>query len=240
MQLPPLADSVSEALGLFADAAKGAFGSNLRSLVLFGSAAEGKMRATSDVNILIVLDALERAQMDAFREPLRIAHAALNLQAMFVLHAELNEAAEAFANKFDDIRRRHVVLHGDDVVKTLTISRDALVRRVRQVLLNQTLRLRDAYAERSLREEQAAAAIADAAGPLRAAAAAMLELEGRPAADPKSALATLVAGSEHAAVLRYVSEARERRLLEPGVAPNVLFDVARLAEWLHQRAAEMP
>jgi len=240
MQVPALADSVSEALGLFVDAAKNAFGSNLRSIVLFGSAAEGKMRATSDVNILIVLDALDRDQMDAFREPLRIAHAALNVQAMFVLTSELNEAAEAFANKFDDIRRRHVVLHGDDVVKTLTISRDALVRRVRQVLLNQTLRLRDAYAERSLREEQAAAAIADAAGPLRAAAAAILEIEGRPAADPKAALAALVAGTEHSAMLHYISEARERKLLEPGVAADVLFDLARLAAWLHQRAAGMP
>ncbi len=240
MQLPQLAGPVSEALGLFVDAAKSAFGSSLRSIVLFGSAAEGKMRATSDVNVLVVLDALNRSQMDAFREPLRVAHAALNLQVMFVLTPELGEAAEAFANKFDDIRRRHVILHGDDVVKTLTISRDALVRRVRQVLLNQTLRLRDAYAERSLREEQAAAAIADAAGPLRAAAATILELEGSAAPDPKAALAALAAGSEHAAVLRYMSDAREKKLLEPGIAASVLFDVARLAEWMHRRAAELP
>lgn len=240
MSLPPLPEPVSRALDLFADAARTAFGGNLRSLILFGSAAEGKLRATSDVNVLIVLRALERGELDAIREPIRAAQAAVDLQAMFVLDSELPAAAEAFANKFDDIRRRHVVLAGDDVVNTLTISREALARRVRQVLLNQTLRLRDAYAERSLREEQAAAVVADAAGPLRTAAAAILELEGRAASDPKSALATLAGDSEFAAVLPFMSEARERRMLAPGTAAGVLFDVARLAQWMHERASELP
>jgi len=240
MSLPNLPEHVSRALGLFTNAARAAFGDNLRSLVLFGSAAEGKLRATSDVNVLLVLRALDRQQLDAVREPLRAAQAAINLQSMLILEGELADAAEAFANKFEDVRRRHVILAGDDVVKTLTISRDALVRRVRQVLLNQTLRLRDAYAEKSLREEQATAAIADAAGPLRASAAAILELEGRAASDPKSALATLAAESEFAAVLPLISEARERKLLAPGTAAGVLFDVARLAQWMHERASVLP
>jgi predicted nucleotidyltransferase len=240
MSLPPLPEQVSRALGFFVDAARAAFGENLRSLILFGSAAEGKMRATSDVNVLLVLRVLERSQLDAIREPLNAAQAAIKLQSMLVLESELPLAAEAFANKFEDIRRRHVVLVGDDVVNTLTIPRDALVRRVRQVLLNQTLRLRDAYAEASLREEQAAAVIADAAGPLRAAAASILELEGRAASDPKSALATLAADSEFAGVLPFMSEARERKLLEPGTAAGVLFDVTRLAQWMHQRASVLP
>ena len=240
MSLPPLPEPVSQALGLFVDAARAAFGENLRSLILFGSAAEGKLRATSDVNVLIVLRALERKQLDDIRQPLRTAQAAIDLQAMFVLESELAAAADAFANKFEDIRRRHVVLAGDDVVNTLTISREALLRRVRQVLLNLTLRLRDSYAEQSLREEQAAAVIADTAGPLRAAAASILELEGRPASDPKSALAALVAGSEFANVLPNISEARERKLLEPGTAPGVLFDLGRLAQWMHQRASGLP
>jgi predicted nucleotidyltransferase len=235
--MPNLPEHVSEALGLFVDAARAAFGDNLRSLILFGSAAEGKLRATSDVNVLLVMRALDRAQLDALREPIQAAQAAIDLQAMLILESELPAAAEAFANKFEDIRRRHVVLIGDDLVNTLTIPRDALLRRVRQVLLNQTLRLRDAYAEQSLREEQAAAVIADAAGPLRTAAASILELEGHPASDPKSALAMLTANSEFANVLPYISEAREQRLLAPGTAGNVLFDIARLAQWMHERAS---
>lgn len=235
MNLP---SHITEALSHFLDAARGAFGENVRSIVLFGSAAEGKLRATSDVNLLLVLRAIERAQLDQIREPLRVARAAIRLEPMFVLESELNEAAEAFANKFEDIRRRHVVLHGDDVISGLSISPEALRRRLRQVLLNQTLRLRDVYAERSLREEQAANAIAEAAGPLRTAAASILELEGKPAADPKAALATLVGeAKEFEQVLPHISEARERGLLAPGTAAATLFDVARLARWLYERAS---
>lgn len=235
MNLP---SHVTSALTDFLDAARAAFGENVRSIVLFGSAAEGKLRATSDVNLLLVLRAIERSQLDAIREPLRVARAAIRLEPMFVLESELDEAAVAFANKFEDIRRRHVVLHGDDVIAGLTISPEALRRRVRQVLLNQTLRLRDQYAERSLRDEQAANAVAEAAGPLRAAAATILELEGRPAADPKTALATLAGETnEFQSVLPHMSEARERGLLAPGTAAGVLFDVARLARWLYERAS---
>src|SRR5689334_21092142 len=65
MSLPSLPEPVSQALGSFIDAARAAFGDNLRSLVLFGSAAEGKLRATSDINVLIVLRTLERSELDA-------------------------------------------------------------------------------------------------------------------------------------------------------------------------------
>lgn len=234
-----LPNHIEQGLGLFLDGARRAFGDNLRSVVLFGTAAEGKLRKTSDVNVLVVLRAIERAQLDAIREPLRVARAAILLEPMFVLDSELDEAAEAFANKFEDIRKRHVILHGEDVIATLRISREALLRRVRQVLLNQTLRLRDVYAERSLREEQAAIGIADAAGPMRASAAAILELEGRDAPDPKAALATLAAEGGFEALLPQLSDARERGVLPPGAAAATLFEVVRLARWLYERAARL-
>jgi len=236
MNLP---EHVEAGLNLFLESARAAFGANLRSAVLFGSAAEGKLRKTSDVNLLLVLRAIERSQLDAIREPLRVARAAIQLEPMFILDSELAEAAEAFANKFEDIRRRHAIVHGDDMISTLTISRDALLRRVRQVLLNQTLRLRDIYAERSLREEQAALAVADAAGTLRTAAASILELEGRDASDPKAALAMLANEGGFGDVLPRLSEAREQRVLAPGAAAATLFEVARLARWLYERAAAL-
>src|SRR5829696_2299417 len=91
-----LPEQVQTGLTLFVDAARAAFGDKLRSVVLFGSAAEGKLRRTSDVNLLLVLRAFEREQVDALREPVRVARAAIELEPMFVLDSELGEAAEAF------------------------------------------------------------------------------------------------------------------------------------------------
>ncbi len=80
---------VSEMLGSFVESARGAFGDDLRSMVLFGSAVEGRLRPSSDVNVLVLLSAFEREKAGRLREPLRTAHAAIRMSAMFLLEAEL-------------------------------------------------------------------------------------------------------------------------------------------------------
>jgi predicted nucleotidyltransferase len=234
-----LPDRVRATLDGFVAAAQAAFGDALRSIVLYGSAAEGRMRATSDVNVIVVLERFDRERADALREPLRFATAAVDLKAMFLLETEIGDAAREFAQKFADVRRRHVVLHGDDPFATLEIPREALVRRLQQITLNLTLRLREQYVETSLREEQAAIAVAEAAGPLRAAAASMLELEGRGSVAPKEALEQLVAElarPELAELLPHLSEARERRALPAGSAARSFFATLDLARALHERS----
>lgn len=232
-----LPEPIRKVLGDLLDAARAAFGDRLRSAVLYGSAAEGRLRPTSDVNLLFVLTKFDSA-VDALREPFRFARTAANVQAMFVLESELPEAAEAFAQKFADIERRHVVLYGDEL--RFTIPRPALVRRLRQVLLNLTLRLRDAYVERSLREEQCAITVAEAAAPLRTSAASILELEGRGTLPPKEALAALVRElGRFEELLPHLSEAREQRALPAGQAAAILFSTMELAGALHERALRL-
>ncbi|MCX6925017.1 MAG: nucleotidyltransferase domain-containing protein [Verrucomicrobia bacterium] len=231
---------VEQVLNELLNAAKSALAENLRSVVLFGSAADGQMRATSDVNLILVLARFDRTQVDRIREPLRMAHAAARVSAMFVLEAELPVAAEAFAVKFADIGRRRRVLFGEDVFARLTPSREAQIQRLKQVLVNLTLRLRSRYALVSLREEQLALVLADAAGPLRAAAAAILEVEGQPVASAKAALATIASSLGVADdVLAQLSQARETRTLPAGVAGTVLFGLLELAEKMRGRVERL-
>src|ERR1700732_2556473 len=61
------------------------FADDLRSLVLFGSAAEGRMRASSDVNLLVVLDRLNVDRLDGVAELIQAAAAAVELHPMFIL-----------------------------------------------------------------------------------------------------------------------------------------------------------
>lgn len=232
MHLP---DEVRRVIDSLVDSARASFGDSLRSVILYGSAAEGRLRATSDVNLLFILSRFDGA--DSFREPYRFAQAAANVTAMFVLEEELADAAESFAQKFADIARRHVVLHGEDLVAHVEIPRRARVRRLQQSLLNLTLRLRASYVESSLREEQCAIAVADAAGPLRAGAASILELEGRGTLAPKEALETLVRElGRFESLLPHISEAREERVLPPGQAAKIMFETLELARALHERS----
>lgn len=237
-----LPDPVRTALDAFVATTKEAFGDDLRSIVLYGSAAEGKLRATSDVNVVVVLSRFDRERANALREPFRFAQAAVDLQAMFLREDEIEGASREFAQKFADIRRRRVVLYGSDPFASLDIPRDALVRRLQQVLLNLTLRLRELYVERSLREEQCALSVAEAAGPLRTSAATILELEGGGTKTPKEALEIIVRGldrSDLVELLPHVSEAREQRLLPPGQAADYFYRTAELARALYDRARRL-
>src|SRR3954469_16095851 len=149
-----LPEPIERTIGSFVDAAQQSFGPDLVSIVLFGSGAEQNLRATSDVNILLVLKRFDQAQADGLREPLRFAHASIELNAMFMLETEVPLAMEAFAVKFSDILHRHRVLHGSDPFADVTVPDKALLRRLRQVLLNLQIRLRERYILLSLREEQ--------------------------------------------------------------------------------------
>lgn len=235
-----LPTNVSTTLSTFIAAAKKAFGDHLISVVLYGSAAEGKLRSTSDVNLILVLKAFERGLADQIREPLRLAEAAIKLRVMFLLQDELQPASQAFAVKFADIARRRLVLYGDDPFAAVSVSRDDAIFRLTQTLLNLTLRLREAYVSRSLREEQLTTVIADAAGPLRSCASTLLELEGRSAASPKEALEQIASSSAAAAHdVQLISDARKRHALPPGAAAPALFHLIELAHAMWARAAQL-
>lgn len=235
-----LPTNVSTTLSTFIAAAKKAFGDHLVSVVLYGSAAEGKLRSTSDVNLILVLKAFERGLADEVREPLRVAEAAIKLRVMFLLQDEVQPASQAFAVKFADIARRRLVLYGEDPFASLSVSRDDAIFRLKQTLLNLTLRLRQAYISRSLREEQLSNVIADAAGPLRSCASTLLDLEGRRASSPKEALEQIASSSAAAAHdVQLISEARQKHNLPPGAAAPALFHLIELAHTMWARAAQL-
>jgi predicted nucleotidyltransferase len=233
---------VERSLEEFAEAARTALGEKLVSIVLFGSAAEGRLRATSDVNVILVLSEFDAQRIDALREALRGAHALIRRECMFILESEVGPASEAFAVKFSDIRERHKVLWGKDLFAGLAPSRDAMRVRLKQILLNFILRTRERYALTSLREEQLAPVVADAAGPLRSAAHLILELEGQASGSPKEALEKLGAEIDRArfsAALENLSRAREDASLPPGTARATTLALIELAQALSERARRL-
>lgn len=239
----PLPDEVARVLSGFVAAARDALGESLVSIILYGSAAEGRLRKTSDVNVVVVLETFDVARVNRLREPLRTAHAAIQLEAMFLLEGEIAAAVEAFAVKFADLRQRHKVLYGTDPFAAVAPSRAAEIARLEQVLLNLVLRLRQRYLLVSLREEQLAPIVADATGPLRTCAEALLELRGERAASPKEALAKVVSqwpGEGWGRVLESMSAARETGALPPQLGATTLLGLIDLASKMYAEVNALP
>jgi predicted nucleotidyltransferase len=241
--LSDLPSQVSRILGEFVDRSKNVFADDLRSIVLYGSAAEGRLRPTSDVNLLLIIARFDYPAAETLRKPLRVAQAAIRLSPMFVLEAELPDAITSFAEKFTDILRRRRILLGADPFTGVSIPREIVIARLDQVLLNLILRLREAYILRGLREEQLALTVAEAAGPIRSCAATLLELRGNRVKSGSEALATFVsraAESHWQEVPPRLSEAREQRLLPPGIAAQTLQQLIEIATALRQDLNALP
>lgn len=235
---PTLPPPVERILRDFTDTACHVLGSDLHSIVLFGSAAEGRLRPTSDVNVILVLAQFVQAKVDLLRDSLRVAQAAIRLSPMFLLEEEIAAAAMAFAQKFSDILRRRCVVYGPDPFARVVVPREAIITRLKQVLLNLILRLRELYVLRSLREEQVVLVIADMTGPLRSCAATLRELEGQPPLSPKEALAQLAPAlslPEWQETLARLSEAREQQSLPAGLAGPTVFRLIDLAQRMRAR-----
>ena len=236
-------ENVRQVLADFVRRAREVFGVDLKSAVLYGSAAAGQMRPTSDVNLLLVLRRMDFGAAEQVAETLGRAEAAIGLKVMFLLENEVVDAATAFALKFADISDRHVLLFGDDPFAALAVSRDAKIFRLNQVLLNLILRQREGFIRSGGADPRRLRMIADFAGPLRAAAVTLLELENSPpAATPKEALER-VAGEIDAAkfgdAVRALTAARSEQVLPAGTPGNVLQSLIELATRMRERAARL-
>ena len=228
-------------LTLLVESAENCLKEDLVSIALFGSAAEDRLRLHSDVNVLFVLERFSQAAVDAFRDALRFAMASMNVNVMFLLRHELPAVATLFAVKFNDIRVRHRILYGPDLLSDIEIDERDLRRRLREELLNLAIRLRERYAVISLHEEQLVSVIANSAGPLRASAAALMRLKGQEAPSPRDALVQLANQTENAAYIQAVhtmSVARDVTFLQPGVAGPALLQLSSLAEYLYKTLEE--
>ena len=131
-----------------------------------------------------------------------------------------------------------IYIYGKNPFESLHISKESIINRLMQVLLNLRLRLRERYVLVGLREEQLGPIIADISGPLRASASAILHLEGKNASSPKEALEIIckeIPGNDWDEMLSTVSQAREKSILPPGAGEKVIFALIMLTEIFHER-----
>jgi len=241
---PPIPDAVPAVvrswLSQCAQTLIESLGEELEALILFGSAVEGRVGASSDVNLLVVLRRFDSERIERASGVLQNAAAAVDLHPLFLLASELSLAAESFA-PFDAVAQRRIVLHGRDPFEGMAIPRASLIQRVQQALFDLTLRLRTLHAVGRAREEGLAGLIADAAAPLRRSAQAILELRGVRPSSPEAALESLAAelGGDWTQDLQNLSAAREDLRLPPGTAAQLILRLAELSELLGQRAASL-
>jgi len=125
---------------------KDAAGSNLLSVLLYGSAATGEFHAGhSDLNILCIMQSLGRDDLSKLHAASAWWVKKGHPSPLFFTLNELHRSADIFAIEWLDIKAAHRVLHGEDVMASLHVPMDLHRLQVERELRNNTLRLRQHY-----------------------------------------------------------------------------------------------
>jgi predicted nucleotidyltransferase len=133
-------------LEAFARDVEAAAGSNLVSLVLYGSAATGTAREDSDLNLLLILEDAGSAALGALSPALRGWVRVNERPPLIFSRRSWRAAADVFPLEIEDIRAGHRVLRGSDPVAGLTTTRDHQRLELERELRGRMVQLRAAYA----------------------------------------------------------------------------------------------
>lgn len=125
-----------------------AFGENLVSVVLYGSAAVGDWNErSSDLNILCALHRLTSHELMQSEPLFRWWREQGNPSPLLMSAEEVQSSVDCFPMEFHDIKEHRRVLAGEDVIRDLTIDRYFYRAQVEHELRSKQIRLRQKSAE---------------------------------------------------------------------------------------------
>src|SRR5712672_4406882 len=109
----------------FVERLKQAAGANLECVALFGSAANGEFHADySDINILCVVRELSASVLATLAPAINVWTRNKFPAPLIFSYTELERSADVFAIEMLDIRQRHRILYGDDILAGINVPMD--------------------------------------------------------------------------------------------------------------------
>jgi predicted nucleotidyltransferase len=128
------------------DELKAACGENLKSVILYGSAAAGDHTGKrSDYNILVVTEELSGHALKPFSKTAKAWAKAGNPAPLLFTMERLEKATDVFPVELFDIKECHKILYGEDVVSNLDVSADNLRLQIEHELRGNLIQLRQQY-----------------------------------------------------------------------------------------------
>jgi hypothetical protein len=118
----------------------------LASVILYGSAAAGDfVPETSNYNVLVVIDGLGPAELDAISKPVAQWIKGGHRPPLLFTAGQLQSSADVFPIELLDMRQSHRVLFGEDPLAGMTIEQEHLRLQLERELTEKLLSLREGY-----------------------------------------------------------------------------------------------
>ena len=184
---------IHEALNGLVDDLRATHGTNLASVVLYGSVAAGdQIELRSDYNILIVLRAITPEDLRQAQAPMREWQRLGHPLPVYFTVEELAGAADVFPIEFHQMAKARIVLYGQDPFEFVHLSGANLRHQTEYELRSKLIQLRRLYVPASVSSEKICALMNDSLSSFAALFRAVLILLGEdpPVAKPDCVRAT--------------------------------------------------
>jgi predicted nucleotidyltransferase len=109
-------------IGEFVEKTRAAAGENLVSIILYGSAAEGEFHPKySDLNLVCVLRDASFSSLSKIAAVIEWWRGKKHRPPLVLTQSDLRTSADVFSIEFIDMKQRHRVLYGEDVLSNLDV-----------------------------------------------------------------------------------------------------------------------
>jgi hypothetical protein len=109
-------------IGEFVERLQASAGENLQSVILYGSAAAGEFHPEfSNINLLCIVREISFAALDKLQPTVAWWTSRRHAAPLLLTREELVRSADVFAIEFMDMKQRHRVLYGEDVLGGLVV-----------------------------------------------------------------------------------------------------------------------
>ena len=129
----------------FMEQIKKALGDNLKSFIVYGSAATGEVYKYSDYNTLMVMGSIDTATLKMITRPVDAWVKKGQPIPMILTLDSMMASQDVFPLEFLDIKENHVMLFGRDVFKDMKISPKNLRLEIERELKSKLIRLRQSF-----------------------------------------------------------------------------------------------
>ncbi len=185
---------LKEALNSLVADLRATHGTNLASIVLYGSAAAGDhVELRSDYNLLIALTRITPEDLRQAQAPMREWQRLGHPLPVYFTVEELADAADVFPIEFHQMANARVVLFGKDPFEFVTVTDASLRLQAEYELRSKLIQLRRLYIPASVSVEKLSDLMSDSLASFAALFRAVLILHGRegPVAKPECVRATV-------------------------------------------------
>ncbi len=215
-------------------------GGRLRCVLLYGSAAVGESRdRQSDLNVLVLVDAIDPAQLEALGQTTRAWEEAGNPPPLELTVTEWERSADIFPMEYADILERHRVLHGALPLAGVRVHRADLRRQAEHEAMGKVLRLRQGIMHAGTDPRQQRDLLGGSHSTLMVIFRAAVRTAGEPAPRDRAELiarTAALAGFDPAPFLRVLAFVRDQGDLPSREVESLLFGtlagMERLVTWL--------